>query len=59
MHFFYATIFLDITLNTVAVFFGLRACRLHQVSSYKNFSVVYGVCIISRVILAYVNTYVA
>jgi hypothetical protein len=47
---------LDIVINVWALVLGLRAYNSHQISLYKNFSLLYGVCIISRIILAYLNT---
>ncbi len=55
MNFFYATLMTDIFLNSCGVMFGLWALARHQVKAYKNFTTIYGLCIFTRVILAYVN----
>ena len=55
MNFFYGTLMIDIFLNSCAVMLGLWALSRHQVKAYKNFTTIYGLCILTRVILAYVN----
>lgn len=55
MNFFYGTLMIDIFLNSCAVMLGLWALSRNQVKAYKNFTTIYGLCILTRVILAYVN----
>ena len=56
MHFFYVSLMVDLLLNGCAVWLGVKAYNTHQIKAYKNFSLIYVICILSRILLAYLNT---
>ncbi len=56
-HFFYLSLVFDICVNIIAMVLAVRAYATHQINAYKTFSVVYAISIVSRIILAYLNTW--
>mmetsp|Transcript_2433 Transcript_2433/g.2384 ORF Transcript_2433/g.2384 Transcript_2433/m.2384 type:complete len:91 (-) Transcript_2433:58-330(-) len=56
-NFFFSSIAFDFALNTVAMGIALKAYAHHQIRYYKYFSLLYAGCIISRVMLSYLNSW--
>ena len=55
--FFYSTILIDSFFNTISIVVAITAFCRHKITAYKYFSVFYAICIASRIILAYINTW--
>lgn len=54
---FFAALLLDLVVNVLAIYLAIKAYHMHSIKMFKNYSTVYAVCIVSRIILAYLNTW--
>eukprot|EP00347_Sterkiella_histriomuscorum_P003823 403362803 len=54
---FQSLILFDFVLNMLNVIAGLKAYNSHQIKGYKTFSTIQGICILSRVLLANINSW--
>mmetsp|Transcript_6809 Transcript_6809/g.5065 ORF Transcript_6809/g.5065 Transcript_6809/m.5065 type:complete len:179 (-) Transcript_6809:42-578(-) len=56
-NFFAVSVGFDFVINSVAFALALKAYAHHQIKFYKYFSLLYAACIISRVMLSYLNSW--
>jgi hypothetical protein len=54
---FFTALLLDLVVNVIAIYLALKAYHMHSIKMFKSYSTVYAVCIVSRIILAYLNTW--